>query len=135
MNLKNSLASLILIAIIATVTFATVTALIELLPISWTGTIPSKTSISTNTTSISSGNITLGLPIVESIKLTNIGTTNVTLNMTYTGSANLIDYTLTWDCEGESLPVGYYITATFTLTVTEAEEGAFKIDIVIHDVS
>jgi hypothetical protein len=73
-------------------------------------------------------------PISKSVDITNTGTKDITaLHMTYTSSStNLHAYTLTWNCEGLSLQVGYVITATFNLTVSEATEGAFTINISIN---
>ena len=124
------------IILIASLTFATLAyGVPTLLTITGTGTIPSIYKLTSNSTTISWGNpITLDVPISKSLTITNEGTKNVTkLTMNYTASPNLHDYSLTWNCENQTLPIGHEITATWTLTVTEAADGLFTITINIAD--
>jgi len=81
------------------------------------------------------GNISLNTPVSRLVNITNFGTKNVTkLTMKYNNSSpNLMDYTLTWNCTNSKLPVDYYVTANFTLTIKTAEAGPFTFDIWIGD--
>ena len=132
MNLKNLITSLLIIAIIAVATFAVVLAIYPLI-IPSTGTVQLEYGLSASPANINWGNVTLGVPVIQTVDIENIGTKNITsLAMTYQPCPNLINYTLTWDYEGFGLPIGYYVTANFTLTVYEAVEGPFSFDIYIN---
>ena len=79
--------------------------------------------------------VTLNTPVIRSVNITNVGTRNVaTLNMTYENpSTNLLDYTVTWDCEAQPLPHSAWVIANFTLTITDGTEGPFSFDISIQE--
>ena len=83
------------------------------------------------------GNVTVGDSVTRNTTITNNGRDIASLNMTYGNqTANLLNYTLTWDAESEPLPNGYYIIANFTLTIYEANittSEAFTLDIWISD--
>lgn len=83
--------------------------------------------------SIDWGNLTRGASSIRSINLTNAGPDITSLNMTHTlKSGNLYNYTLTWNVEGNSLPTGTWTTATLNLTIYDADEGPFSIDITVN---
>ena len=130
MNFK-ALGAILLIAIL---TFATLTyGMPYLLRILNTGTV-SNICLSADPTTIDWGTVEIGKPINKTVNLTNVGTENITsLTMTYSNpSENLINYTLTWNYEDDPLPVDYYISVNFTLTIWQAESGPFSFDIYIE---
>ena len=132
MNFK----AIVAIICIAILTFTTlVYALHLILKIITQGTIELEYALTAEPSNIDWGNVTLNTPINRSVDIDNVGTKNMTsLTMKYENpSANLLNYTVLWNCEGLDLPVGDVITATFTLTVYEATEGAFSFDIWIGD--
>ena len=131
MNLK-ALGAILLIAVL---TFAALTYGIPyLLTILNTGTVSSIYDLSAVPPAIDWGIVEIGKPINKTVNLTNVGTENITsLTMTYSNSSeNLINYTLTWNCEGDPLPVGYCISVDFTLTIWQANSGPFSFDIYIE---
>ena len=104
-----------------------------LLTIPSEGVVEPKTELTPEPVSIDWGDVPLNTSITRLVNIYNIGTLNVTLNMTYTlASGSLTNYTLEWDCEGLELPVGYYTPANFTLTIYEASANPFHIDIHIN---
>ena len=132
MNVK-AIASILIIALL---TFTTlVYAVPWILSIFTHGTIKSAYGLTATPSSIDWGIVSLNTPISRLVDITNVGTINITkLTMTYNKSSlNLMDYTLTWNCADFALPVGYYVTANFTLIVYTAVEGAFNFDIWIGD--
>ncbi len=89
-----------------------------------------------NPTEIDWGNVTLNTPVTRNTTITNVGHDVASLNMTYNATSNLINYTLTWDAEGQSLPYAASLTVNFTLTVYEFNwtvTDQFSIDINIRD--
>jgi len=71
-------------------------------------------------------------PVTRNSTITN--NSDQTANLTvYTGnaSANLYDYTLTWDAEGILLEPNESVTANFTLTLLNATGDTFTLDIVV----
>lgn len=93
-------------------------------------------SLTFNPTEIDWGNVTLNENVTRSVTITNNGGNITALNMTYNGTTNLLNYTLTWDVEGLNLPYDYYVTADFTLIIYEANitvTDQFNIDIWIGD--
>lgn len=84
--------------------------------------------------SIDWGNLTRGNSSIRSVNLTNSGPDIASLNMTYSlKTGTLYDYTLSWDAEDKTLATGYFLTATFNLTIYDADEGNFEIDIAVAD--
>jgi len=81
--------------------------------------------------------VSLFTPVTRNSTITN--NSEQTANLTvYTGnaSANLYDYTLTWDAEGILLQPTESVTANFTLTVLNATVGdTFSFKIVVADKS
>jgi len=78
--------------------------------------------------------VSLFTPVTRNSTITN--NSDQTANLTvYTGnaSANLHSYTLTWDAEGIMLEPNESVTANFTLTLLNATEGGFMLDIVVAD--
>jgi len=80
--------------------------------------------------------VSLFTPVTRNTTITNNSdqTANLTV-YTMNASANLHDYTLTWDAESYILDPTESVTANFTLTVLNATEGGFTLDIVVADKS
>jgi len=101
------------------------------------GTVTLPIDVSCNPSSINWGNVTVGDSVTRNTTITNNGRDIASLNMTSGNqTVNILNYTLTWDAEFESLPNGYYIIANFTLTIYEANitaSEAFTLDIWIND--
>lgn len=99
------------------------------------GFIPAGYSVTASPLSLDWGNVAINETATQNITLTNNGKDIASLNMTYgNASTSLLNYTLSWDAEGEPLPNGYYITANFTLTIYDAvENSTFSFDIWITD--
>jgi len=134
MSLKRNLTTLFLILIIATATFAIALAAYSYLLPS-IGTITTEYALIVEPSPINWGTFNLTTPITQQANITNTGTRNFeALNMTSNlNSGAVYNYTLTWDAEGIKLPMGYYVVANFTLTVYNATDGDFQIDIHIQD--
>jgi len=100
------------------------------------GTVALPIDVSVDPVNIDWGTITIGNSTLRNPTLTNNGKDIAALNMTYGNTTGVLvgaNYTLTWDAEGDPLPNGYYIIANFILTVYNATEGAFTVDIWIND--
>lgn len=132
MTVKNKIVTLLLIAILATITFATAMTLYQLL-IRTSGTIPIAEELTATPSSIDWEIVALDTPISKLVDVDNAGTVDYT-TLTITtenASANLLDFTLTHNYTDEALPAGYYLTISFTLTVYAASSGPFSFDIKI----
>lgn len=99
------------------------------------GTI--NTSLTIQPSYIDWGTVLIGEPVMRNITFTNNGATWQSLNMTMGNhTANLLNYTLSWDAENHSLPTATSLTANFTLTIHEANitvTDQFTFDIRITD--
>ena len=124
--------------LLATILLATVAAWAanEYFKLPTSGYIETEYDITFNPTSIDWGNMSIGVPISYLVNITNTGTRNFTnLNVTCDDwSDNLIDFDLECNVLWEPLVINQSIIANFTLTIYEATQGDFTLDIYVSDV-
>jgi len=90
--------------------------------------------LSATPSTIEWGNVTVGLAVTRAVNLTADGTDISSLNMTVANhTANLRNYTVTWDAEGYPLKSGESLLANFTLTVRDADKGNFHMTILVGE--
>ena len=78
--------------------------------------------------------MTDGEPVTQTVNITNSGTIPITNMTAEEGDAiGLINYTLGWTGEGESLAVGQSLLVNFTLTIYDALDGSFSFKIWISE--
>lgn len=100
------------------------------------GTVVQNYGLSVVPSSINWGNVTLNENVTKQVNITNTGRNIASLNMTYNGTANLLNYTLEWTAENSTLLSGNSLIANFTLTVYTFNftvTDQFSIDIQIGD--
>jgi len=100
------------------------------------GTVTQDYGLTVEPSAINWGNVSLNENVTRQVNITNTGRNIASLNMTYNGTANLLNYTLGWDGEELALPSATNLVANFTLTIYEANvtvSDQFNIDIQIGD--
>lgn len=98
------------------------------LTITSSGNVNVPAQLTTDTPHIDWGNVSLGTPVLRSIKLTNVGDEALTsLNMT-SSSIQLTNYTLTWNAP-EKINPKEELTVVFTLTVYNYTSVNFEVTI------
>lgn len=126
---------LLVVAIIGVLAGAiTAEVITHLLTVPSQGNITLEYGLIAEPSTVNWGTMQIGVPKQCQINITNVGTKNVaSLNLTSGNAINLTSYEVSWDWEGESLPVGYYIEANFQLIVYEASAETFSLDLIIND--
>ena len=100
------------------------------------GTVVQNYGLTANPSTINWGNVILNENVTKQVDITNTGRDIASLNMTYNGTTNLLNYNLAWTAENLSLLSTNSLLANFTLIVYEFNFTAtdqFSIDIWISD--
>jgi hypothetical protein len=89
------------------------------------------TNFTVSSTSIDWGNVTVGVPMNETVVLTNTGNKPLRVNMTYDKVVGLSNFSLIWNLEATIIESKGNATANFQLTIFNYTESSFSFDIII----
>lgn len=113
-----------------------VNAVTDFLTIPTTGHVETSGDLRVFPDTLDWGNVSFNVPISRNVNLTNVGNATITnLNLTWIETTSiLINYSIVWNLEGSSINPLETKGATFILTVYDADEGDFTLNLMVnHD--